>query len=222
MLPTPYVKCDYEKVYEPSEDTFLLLDALEEDQSYLAEKFEDKLALVCELGPGTGTVITFMMQNNIPNKGKSIYLALDINPWAVETTLDTAERNGCGKCVLEPVQSNLNTSLRRNEVDILVFNPPYVPAEKVPDVPDNKDQIHQWLDLALEGGKDGMVVTQEVLDQLDNILSTDGVAYILFCAQNKPVEVTKIMAEKYSWKIDLVLHRKAGWEVLSVYRFSRT
>lgn len=218
MLPTPYVKCDYEKVYEPAEDSFLLLDSLEKDQSYLLERFNNKLSVVCELGPGSGIITTFMMQNNIPTNN-SIYFALDINPWALEATLDTSKRNSCEKSYLETIQSNLTSSIRHNEIDILVFNPPYVPAESIPDIPTDRNDIDTWLDLALVGGEDGMKITQLVLDQLDTILSVNGVAYILFCARNKPENIVKSMENQ--WVIELVEHRKAGWEVLSVYRFSR-
>ena len=50
---------------------------------------------------------------------------------------------------------------------------------------------NQRLDLALLGGKDGMAITDKLLRQLEQILSPDGVAYILFCARNKPKEVIK-------------------------------
>ncbi|CCE62244.1 hypothetical protein TPHA_0C00880 [Tetrapisispora phaffii CBS 4417] len=221
MLPTPYVTCDYEKVYEPSEDSFLLLDSLEDEQLFLKDRFKNKLTVVSEFGPGTGIVLTFMMQNHIPTMGNSLYFGLDISPWAVKTTLETAKKNDCDKSYLDCIQTDLGSNLRNNQVDVLVFNPPYVPAEKVPLVPADEKDIHTWLDLALEGGKNGMVVTQRVLDNLGNILSPDGVAYILFCAQNRPEEIVKDMIDNYSWKVELVKQRKAGWEVLSVYRFSR-
>ncbi|KAK5781078.1 S-adenosylmethionine-dependent methyltransferase PWA37_002001 [Arxiozyma heterogenica] len=224
MLPTPYIKCDYNKVYEPSEDSFLVLDSLEKDLVYLREKFKNRVTFVCELGPGSGIITTFMIQNEIPNRSNSLYFSVDINPWALDTTLTTAKLNGCSEtnCYLECIQSDLTTSIRKRQVDILVFNPPYVPAVNVPEIPSSKENLDQWLDLALLGGKDGMVITQRVIDQLDDILSPTGVAYILFCARNKPEQIVSNIIETCDlWNIDLVKHRKAGWEVLSVYRFSR-
>ena len=80
MLPTPYVKCDYEKVYEPSEDSFLLLDILEKERQYLADRFSKSLNVVCEIGVGSGIVTTFMMQNTIPSAGHlNLYYAIDVN-----------------------------------------------------------------------------------------------------------------------------------------------
>lgn len=221
MLPTPYVRCDYDTVYEPSEDSFLLLDALEEERASLGATFQDKLSIVCELGPGSGIVTTFMMQNGIPSKEKSIYLAADISPWALEATRDTAKRNSCNGTYLEPLQCDLASCLKGREVDLLVFNPPYIPAEHVPEAPKMGEDHRLWLDLALLGGEDGMAVTRRLLDQLDNILSKKGVAYILFCARNRPEEVAQRMRHNGKWKVDLIMHRKAGWEVLSVYRFCR-
>lgn len=221
MLPTPYVRCDYETVYEPSEDSFLLLDALEKEQATLSARFHDKLCIVCELGPGSGIVTTFMIQNEIPSRNQSIYLAADISLWALEATKDTAEYNGCGGAYLDPLRSDLASCLKAREVDLLVFNPPYVPTECVPDRPGTEEDNGAWLDLALVGGEDGMVVTARLLEQLDIILSARGVAYILFCARNKPEEVAQSMRDKGIWEVDLIMHRKAGWEVLSIYRFCR-
>lgn len=221
MLPTPYVKCDYDTVYEPSEDSFLLLDTLEKEQTYLRARFQNRLAVICELGCGSGIVTTFMMQNGIPTKDESLYFAIDISPWALYATADTVERNHCHRTNLELLQNDLLTCLKPKEVDLLVFNPPYVPAEYVPDTPQSDEDRGSWLDLALLGGKDGMVVTQKLLDQLDEVLSPLGVAYILFCARNNPEQVAHKMSTEGGWKVELVMHRKAGWEVLSVYRFSK-
>ncbi|CDO96193.1 unnamed protein product [Kluyveromyces dobzhanskii CBS 2104] len=221
MLATPYVTCDYSKVYEPSEDSFLLLDALEADVSWLNNRFDGTAPLTVEIGSGSGIVSTFLMQNNIPNMN-GIYLATDLNPWALEATLDTCSRNDCKTKRFDVLQTDLTSAIRKNEVDLLVFNPPYVPAESVPYVPVSKDAVHddEWLFLALDGGDDGMVVTRRLLDTLDLILSENGVAYILFCARNNPETVSSHMKLR-GWNSKLVEHRKAGWEVLSVYKFFR-
>lgn len=221
MLQTPYIKCNSETVYEPAEDSFLLLDALEKEQDYLTNTFKDQLSVVCELGPGSGIVTTFMMQHGIPSKEFSIYIACDINPWALDATVNNASRNNCITKYLEPIQSDLNSFLRPKQVDLLLFNPPYVPAEFVPQIPETRADTGTWLDLALLGGEDGMVVTEKVLNQLDNILSPTGIAYILFCARNNPEKVAEEMRNEQNWEVELVLHRKAGWEVLSVYRFMK-
>ncbi|CEP63218.1 S-adenosylmethionine-dependent methyltransferase LALA0_S07e05116g [Lachancea lanzarotensis] len=230
MLPTPHVSCDYDKVYEPSEDSFLLLDALEKDRAFLTQFLGSQgVNLVCEVGCGSGIVTTFMMQNNIPSK-YSIYVPTDVNPWALESTVGTVQRNECGQRFFSPVRTNLVHSIREQEIDLLVFNPPYVPAETVPAVPQDweldptkvasEQRPDDWLDLALLGGDDGMVVTWQLLNNLDSFLSAKGVAYILFCARNKPLDVVKHMQEQ-GWQSELVEHRKAGWEVLSIYRFHR-
>ncbi|AJV02784.1 BCN_G0010380.mRNA.1.CDS.1 [Saccharomyces cerevisiae] len=221
MLPTPYVKCDYDKVYEPAEDSFLILDCLEKEHDFLKQKFGNRLAIVCEIGSGSGIVTTFLMQNKIIPQENSIHLAVDINPWALEATLDTAKLNSCKSSFLEVIQADLNSSIRNNQVDVLIFNPPYVPAECVPDVPGSREEADQWLDLALLGGKDGMAITDKLLRQLEQILSPDGVAYILFCARNKPKEVIKRFVDTHKWNVKLIETRKAGWEVLSVYSFTR-
>lgn len=227
MLATPEVDCDYETVYEPSEDSFLLLDVLESEREFLGTKFETDSAIVCELGVGSGVVTTFLMMHNIPHC-KAMYWALDINPWALKATIKAVQINHCDISRLTTVNSDLFTAMRPNTVDLLIFNPPYVPAERVPNVPkhleptpENRFDGDQWLDLALMGGEDGMVVTQRVLDSMDTILSPTGVAYILFCARNKPKRVIELMMQTGMWIVDLVMDRKAGWEILSVYRFQK-
>jgi release factor glutamine methyltransferase len=101
--PTPDLShlssAEYEHVYEPSDDTFLLLDALESDKSLLLDTnptlcvevgYVDRKALVQGRNssrtistkayhfnrPGSGCVITFLAQM----LGKSrCYMAIDIN-----------------------------------------------------------------------------------------------------------------------------------------------
>ena len=63
-----------------------------------------------------------------------------------------------------------------------------------------------------------MQVTWKVLLELKTILSKDGIAYILFCASNKPEKVAAKMRE-LGWTVTCIVERKEGREFLSVYRF---
>lgn len=220
MFPTPIVNnIDYDKVYEPAEDLFLLLDALEEESGFIHQNFTSIAPLVTEIGTGSGVVTTFIHQNILPD---GIFISTDVNPHACQTALKVAQYNNDHADKKKPFaidscQMSLTTALNPRSVDILVFNPPYVPAFEVPDVPKTLDD-NTWLDLALLGGEDGMVVTWELLNNLENVLSPRGVAYILFCARNHPETVAEAMRVK-GWDVKTVISRKAGWEVLSVLKF---
>ncbi|CAK9437926.1 uncharacterized protein LODBEIA_P23040 [Lodderomyces beijingensis] len=217
MLPTPHLKdVDYEKIYEPSEDSFYLLDCLEDQKSYLESKFKNHVPVVVEIGTGSGIITTFLLQCILQ---EALYMATDVNPSACTCVLKTASHNCPHRAhLVDSLQMSLASAVRPNTVDILVFNPPYVPAEEVPELSPDDTKDTQWLDLALLGGEDGMVTTWKVLNGLDSILSAGGVAYILFCARNHPESVAQQM-QRRGWKVDVIIHKKAGWEVLSILRF---
>ena len=65
---------DYDYVYEPSDDTFLLCDAL-------ANEYKEELSkhfTYCEIGSGSGCVITFIGQLlNSHNYNNPLLLAID-------------------------------------------------------------------------------------------------------------------------------------------------
>ena len=218
MLSTPITKdIDYEMVYEPSEDSFYLLDCFEEEKEYLETRFKTKVPFVTEIGTGSGIVTTFILQNILPD---GIYLTTDINPNACKSVLQTVRYNCPSRAhLVDSSQMDLTTAIRPNTVDMLVFNPPYVPATEVPDIPITNEDV-KWLDLALLGGEDGMMITWKVLNNLEEILTGDGVAYILFCARNKPDSVADKMRQR-GWKVDVIINRKAGWEVLTILRFAK-
>lgn len=223
MLPTPDVgNIDYENVYEPAEDSFLLLDALEEQRAFLEHRFKEGIPFGVEIGTGTGIVATFISRHILK---LSLMLATDVNPHACEAALKTFRKNLVspaghedGTKVTDCCRMSLATAVRAKTVDLLVFNPPYVPSEETPDF-SVSSKNGEWLDYALLGGAEGMEITKVVLDALHLILRPKvGVAYILFCARNKPSKVAEYM-RKRGWTVDLVCTRKAGWEVLTVLRF---
>ena len=115
-------------------------------------------------------------------------------------------------------------------VDVLIFNPPYVPT---PDLPEALEKIgnspyevdSHLLSLSYAGGADGMETTDRLLDPLPNILSQDrGCAYILLSAQNKPDQVKeRIRNWGTEWAVETVgsSGRKGGWEKLQIIRIWR-
>ncbi|CDK24116.1 unnamed protein product [Kuraishia capsulata CBS 1993] len=220
MLETPIIpSADYSKVYEPAEDSYLLLDLFEQIRCELSSKrYAHSVPLVVEIGTGSGVVTAFLNKNILP---KALYLATDVNPHSCVIAARTNSHNATSYN-MDVIRCDLTSPLLTEKVDILIFNPPYVPAEKVPEIPkDDKDP--RWLDLALDGGPTGMDITQRVLDSLHTILALKGEAYILFCARNQPDKVVEDFKKKSpgKWDVTMEIRRKAGWEMLSVYKFVR-
>ena len=55
MIPTPLTHhLDFENIYEPAEDSFLLLDALEQDLVYISQTLKPTICV--EIGSGSGII----------------------------------------------------------------------------------------------------------------------------------------------------------------------
>lgn len=216
-METPYLTHisseDFKYVYEPAEDSFLLLDALEADLSKLKS---DKPSICIEIGSGSGVIITAVAKA-LP---ETACFAIDINPRACDVTKRTALRN---EATLNVVNMNLLNGFRSNLVDVLIFNPPYVvtPDEEIDsseishDNPFNDKIIQSWA-----GGTDGRLIMDRVFDAMDDILSANGSAYILVIEENKPKEIIANMKLK-GFCGAIVGERRIRGEHLYVIRFQR-
>lgn len=250
MLPTPSTShVNYSHIYEPAEDSYLLLDTLASasETTFLRDRFPGRTAipLVVEVGTGSGVVLAFAAANaqHIFGRSDVAALGLDVNSFACAATATTVkgalatEEVNSGCVFLDAVTGDLTSSLRDGEVDVLIFNPPYVPTESLPANPEADasgeelkasarfERDSHLLSLSYAGGADGMETTKRLLDQLPSILSTRGVAYILLCAQNKPETVSAQINTKWKrgWTAEKVADsgKKAGWEKLCVLRIWR-
>lgn len=246
MLPTPDTShVPYERVYEPAEDSFLLLDTLSSasETQYLSQNFSNHVPLVVEIGTGSGVVLGFANAHSqtIFGSRRILTAGVDMNSYACRATIGTVERamkdnpesHGMylGSCM-----GDLTTSFRRGVIDVLIFNPPYVPTSEMPAQPEtfkpepspsekpSFDDDSYLLSLSYAGGKDGMETTDRLIDSLPEILSPTGCAYVLFCAQNKPDEVKqRIQGWEPKWRAETVgsSGKTAGREKLQVVRIWR-
>lgn len=157
MLPTPdiaHVRRVYaDDVYDPAEDTFALMDALEADAPQLKH-----VALCVEIGSGSGCVATFTAQ--LLGRATAAFVCTDINARATQCTRDTAERN---RVVLDPVRMSTVEGLRANgNVDLLLFNPPYVVTSAEEEA---AAQAHAALAGSWAGGVYGTALLQAMIER---------------------------------------------------------
>jgi release factor glutamine methyltransferase len=252
MLPTPSTShVAFERVYEPAEDSYLLLDTLssEAEKTFLQCRFSgtptaSPSPLVVEIGTGSGVVLSFVDAHAGTLFGREDVLTagVDVNRYACEATVQTVnvvEQEHAAQCkthgiYLGNVVGDLGSPLRPSIVDVLIFNPPYVPTPDLPELPALSDSLvkpsfeddSHLLALSYAGGVDGMETTDRLLDALPGILSNErGCAYILLCAQNKPENVKqRIRSWGSQWGVETVgtSGKKAGWEKLQIIRIFRT
>ena len=260
MLPTPLTShVDTERIYEPAEDSYLLLDVLSSncEIEFLTKRFGPTNSivtggspLVLEVGTGSGVVLAFVTANaqSIFGTPNVLSIGTDINHIACDASQETVRRackdvgeaancikgTSCHGELLTILNADLTSPFRNGMVDVLIFNPPYVPSESVPTLAHEiKDSSvkrtfatdSHLLSLSYEGGKDGMEVTNRLLERLPSVLSKErGVAYLLLCRQNDPERVIdRIKAWGSAWSAVVVgwSGNRAGWEKLQVIRISR-
>ncbi|KAK5990475.1 eRF1 methyltransferase catalytic subunit MTQ2 [Cladobotryum mycophilum] len=248
MLPTPDTShVPYERVYEPAEDSFLLLDTLSSatETQFLQQNFSAGLPLVVELGTGSGVVLAFVHAHAkllFGGTGGILTAGVDMNAFACRATVTTvakaqAENPSTHGLYLGSCMGDLAAPWRRHSIDVLIFNPPYVPTSEMPSCPDtfteevlpsdNKtsfDDDSYLLSLSYAGGRDGMETTDRLIHALPEILSPRGCAYILLCAQNKPEDVkSRIRGFGPEWRAQTVgsSGKTAGWEKLQIVRIWR-
>ncbi|KAK3708145.1 S-adenosylmethionine-dependent methyltransferase [Vermiconidia calcicola] len=255
MLPTPSTShVNYDHIYEPSEDSYLLLDTLASptETAFLRSQSpaDSPSPLVLEVGTGSGVVLAFATAHAGLIFGRSdiLTLGIDVNPFACDATRQTAllavkEAWGAQQAsgvFLDGVCSDLTAVMKPRSVDVLIFNPPYVPTANLPSPPEKYDADASGSSfdrdlylssLATDGGVEGMEITHRLLAQLPSVLSRRGIAYILLCAGNKPEQVMGSIRNWPTphdgggvWLAEKVSSsgKKAGWEKLGVIRIWRS
>ncbi|XP_012315279.2 methyltransferase N6AMT1 [Aotus nancymaae] len=196
----------FSDVYEPAEDTLLLLDMLEAAAAELVG-----VEICLEVGTGSGVVSAFLASVIGP---QALYMCTDINPEAAACTLETA---CCNRVHIQPVIIDLVKGLLprlKEKVDLLVFNP-----HSVGTLPEEVGS--HGIEAAWAGGRNGREVMDRLFPLVSDLLSPKGLFYLVTIKENNPEEILKIMKIK-DLQGTTALSRQAGQEILSVLKLTRS
>ncbi|XP_054166887.1 methyltransferase N6AMT1-like [Oppia nitens] len=210
LFPLYLFKDDFESVYEPSEDTFVLMDAIEKDLMIIKEM--DPLICV-EVGCGSGAVITSVAKCLDPNK--RLYFGTDFNGKALLTTQKCGIVNGIDGCI-QLVGTDLTQAIEerlKHSVDLLIFNAPYGPTD--PQEVGISDISSAWA-----GGLNGRQVIDRFLRTVPKLLSHNGFCYLIVIKENNINEIKNIM-KSLGFEMTVVLERKTYLEIIIALRFKR-
>lgn len=207
------------KLYEPSDDSYLLIDSLIEDFEFIKQR---NTVICCEVGSGSGVISKTLALLFKANNIKQFFLAIDISEFAVHAT-----KNAFSSCNISPpfasnkvsydvIQGDLFTSFNNDilKIDVLVFNPPYVVTESAE--VESSILARTWA-----GGKFGREVIDKFLLQAQNVISDYGVVYLLCILENKPEEICSLMRARGFANVKIILKRVAQNEALFVLRGSK-
>lgn len=185
---------EYNDVYAPAEDSYLLVDALQADMERIAAL---RPSVVVEVGSGSGVVLSSLgmtMKN-------CHFIGVDLNPKAVAMTERTLAGNGTQS--FDVFRGKHFGGLR--SADVVICNPPYVVTS---DEEYLLGQTSADITASWAGGTNGRLFIDEFLIEVQRMMTPGGLLYLLVEERNKPSEL----------RGHVVLSRKVVGESLQVLR----
>lgn len=199
---------DFEQVYDPAEDTFLLLDALESELAWISAMLQPSVCV--EVGSGSG-VVSVALASAL--KQSCYFVATDVNSVACGATRRTAEANGVEVNVLQADLLGGIYHRLRGHVDLFLCNPPYVATT------DSEASSATGLSASWAGGAGGRNLTDRLLTLLPDLLSSRGAAYVVM-EQCNGVDAIVREAPGRGLQAQELMRRRAGRELLYVVKFT--
>ncbi|MFC9362729.1 HemK2/MTQ2 family protein methyltransferase [Rhodococcus sp. NPDC057014] len=172
-------------VYPPQDDTWLLAGAL-------AQHTLSPLTRVLDICTGTGALAL-----RAAAQGAGSVTAIDISRRAVLTARINARIH---ERMIRVLQGSLTTPVRAEYFDLVISNPPYVPAQddRLPDT----GVAQAW-----DAGTDGRALLDRICAQVPDVLAPGGT---LLLAQSglSGVDKTQVMLEEQGLAVDVVARRE--------------
>jgi release factor glutamine methyltransferase len=189
-------------VYAPSDDTELLASAA------LAAAVSGSSIL--EIGTGSGAVILSLAKSGQMFKA---LVAVDISKEAVETAKANAKKNGVPSAAVRFLQSDLFASLPSSRFDLILFNPPYLPTA-------HSDKVKGSLNLALDGGRDGLKTVRRFLAEAGHFLAPDG-RILLVVSSLQPQDKLEALLLQHHFAYNSLSSQSFFFERLQIWELIR-
>ena len=152
---------NFEGVYEPAEDSWLMVNHLPEIKES-----------VLEIGCGAGIISV-----HLASKGAQV-TAVDLNPKAVEATRFNSMNNGVK---IEVLEGDMFAPVEGRRFGTIVCTPPYLP-------PSDEKYEDSDLALAVEGGPTGTEFISRFLSDAPEHLEENGSIYLITSSRMKNLE----------------------------------
>ena len=184
FIPDPLIACDFENVYYPSDDSFLLIDYFKEkiSDNYFDGINVNEIEYILDLGTGTGIIaILFQFFKVKSKKFNPKIVASDI----LENSIECAKKNESLNKFYDEIlfiQSDLFKSFPdslKSLFNIIIFNPPYLPSS--PLITDNKKNI----DFSWDGGIGGSKLLFDFFKEAREFLNLQKSHYVYYTSSSR-------------------------------------
>lgn len=159
----------FPNVYEPSDDSFLLLEHLE-------VKPRDCVLDIC-----TGSGILAITASEKASR----VVACDISPEAIKCATHNMKLNKVKN--MKIIESNLFENIDE-KFDLILLNPPYLPSDS--------DEPEHELKKAWDAGKDGRDIIDQFIDDVTDHLKLNGRIQLIQSSLNDPNKTLRRLEEK--------------------------
>ncbi len=222
IIPDPLIHPDFDNVYYPSDDSYLIIDYFKKNvcDNYFDGIKIEKIGRILDLGTGTGVIAIFMLYlRECYTKFNAKIYASDILKEALACAKMNEELNNF-KGQIQFFHSNLFSSFPdtlKHAFDMIIFNPPYLPSSNLIDISQNSHKI----DYSWDGGAVGSEVILDFLEKAKDFLniSPRKKSYLYFISSSrtdlKELEINiikkgfknTIVEKKHVFFEDIILNR---------------
>ena len=211
---------DFQNVYEPAEDTFLLIDSILNDINYLKNNnyfIKNKDINSIEIGCGNGLIsccyLNLLKELNITINN---HFCVDINKDAVNLTKNLLKNYNLDNNV-NVIEGDLFNNFDKDKIfDIIIFNPPYVTTdnEEYERALKEKDIYAAWA-----GGKKGSETINRFVDDLKGHIDENSIIFLLLSKENDYENIIHNLKKLYNFECEILMRKQFKNERLCVLKF---